>query len=178
MTPLFRVGLGYDVHRFAEGRKCILGGVEIPSPIGPDGHSDADVLLHAITDAILGAIGEGDIGTHFPPSDPKWKDCPSDTFVRHAAALARKGDWEISNIDATLLAEVPRVKPHVPAIRKSIAGMCGIDSSCIGVKATTHEGLGAFGRKEGLAAVAVALVVKAAKPARKKAPASRKRKKR
>ena len=160
MIP-YRIGTGYDVHRLKAGRKCVLGGVEIASDVGPDGHSDADVLLHAITDALLGALGEGDIGTFFPPSDPRWKDAPSEKFVRHAAALARKHGYAVGNVDATLIAERPRIKNHVPAMRRSIAGMLGVDASQVGVKATTHEQLGAFGRGEGLAAHAVALLVRA-----------------
>ncbi len=162
MIP-YRIGTGYDVHRLKAGRKCVLGGVEIASDVGPDGHSDADVLLHAITDALLGALGEGDIGTFFPPSDPRWKDAPSEKFVRHAAALARKHGYAVGNVDATLIAERPRIKAHVPAMRERIAAMLGVDASQVGVKATTHEQLGAFGRGEGLAAHAVALLVKAPK---------------
>ena len=158
MSAPFRVGSGYDVHRLKAGRKCILGGVEIPSDIGPDGHSDADVLLHAITDAVLGAIGEGDIGAHFPPSDPQWKGAPSETFMRHAAALARKAGYEIGNIDATVIAEAPKLRKHIDDIRASIAAMCGIAAGEVSVKATTHEEIGTLGRREGIAAFATVLL--------------------
>lgn len=160
MSAPFRVGSGYDVHRLKEGRKCILGGVEIPSEIGPDGHSDADVLLHAITDAVLGAIGEGDIGAHFPPSDPQWKGAPSETFMRHAAKLARDSGYEIGNIDATVIAEAPKLRPHIEKIRESIAAMCGVAAGEVSVKATTHEEIGTLGRKEGIAAFASVLLYK------------------
>lgn len=160
MSAPFRVGSGYDVHRLKAGRKCILGGVEIPSEIGPDGHSDADVLLHAITDAVLGAIGEGDIGAHFPPSDPKWKGAPSDTFLRHAMQLARTAGYELGNIDATVIAEAPKLRAHIEKIRESIAAMCGVASGEVSVKATTHEEIGTLGRGEGIASLATVLLYK------------------
>ena len=152
------VGLGYDVHRIAPGRPLVLGGVRFESEWGLEGHSDADVLLHAIGDALLGAAGLGDLGEHFPPSDARWKDASSvDLLARIAALLSERG-VRVVNVDAMLVAEAPKVAPHRAAMCAHIAGALGVDASCVSVKATTHETLGAIGRREGLAAMAVALV--------------------
>lgn len=159
-TPLsaspFRTGIGYDIHRFAPGRRLVLGGVEIPHDLGLDGHSDADVLLHAIADAILGAAALGDIGQHFPPGDARFRDADSQDLLRESVRLARDAGWIPSNIDATLLAEVPRIGPHVPLMRERIAACLDLSPDAVGVKATTNETLGAIGRREGIAALAVA----------------------
>ena len=152
------VGTGYDVHRFAEGRKLILGGVEIAHTHGLDGHSDADVLCHAIADAILGAIGERDIGHHFPNNDPTIRGISSLEIVRKAASLVTAAGGKLNNIDSCLIAEAPKIGPHLDAIRGNIAGALGIPVECVGVKATTNELLGAIGRGEGMAAMAVASV--------------------
>jgi 2-C-methyl-D-erythritol 2,4-cyclodiphosphate synthase len=153
-----RVGIGYDIHRFADGRPLILGGVELPHEVGLAGHSDADVLLHAIIDALLGAAGLGDIGQHFPPDDPQWKDASGVDLLSHALALVRAAGFEVGNVDATVIAERPRLAPHIPAMRERIAATLGVEAARVSVKATTHEGLGAFGRGEGIAAMAVAAV--------------------
>jgi 2-C-methyl-D-erythritol 4-phosphate cytidylyltransferase/2-C-methyl-D-erythritol 2,4-cyclodiphosphate synthase len=154
--PPFRTGIGYDIHRFAPGRRLVLGGVEIAHDAGLDGHSDADVLLHAIADAILGAAALGDIGQHFPPTDERFRDADSQDLLRESARLARQAGWVPANIDATLLAEAPRIGPHVPQMRERIAACLGLAPGAVGVKATTNETLGAIGRREGIAALAVA----------------------
>ena len=154
--PPFRTGIGYDIHRFAPGRRLVLGGVEIPHELGLDGHSDADVLLHAIADAILGAAALGDIGQHFPPGDARFRDADSQDLLRQSVRLARAAGWAPANIDATLLAEAPRIGPHVPLMRELIAACLGLRPDAVGVKATTNETLGAIGRREGIAALAVA----------------------
>ena len=154
--PPFRTGIGYDIHRFAPGRHLVLGGVEIPHELGLDGHSDADVLLHAIADAILGAAALGDIGQHFPPGDAQFRDADSQDLLRESVRLARDAGWAPANIDATLLAEAPRIGPHVPLMRERIAACLGLAPDAVGVKATTNETLGAIGRREGIAALAVA----------------------
>jgi 2-C-methyl-D-erythritol 2,4-cyclodiphosphate synthase len=153
-----RVGIGYDIHRFENGRRLLLGGVEIAGETGLAGHSDADGLLHAIIDALLGAAGLGDIGTHFPPSDPKWKDAKSLDLLTRSLALIGEVGFTIVNVDATLIAERPRLAEHIPAIRECIASAIGIGVDGVNVKATTHEGLGALGRGEGIAAMAVVLL--------------------
>ena len=153
-----RVGTGYDVHTFGPGSSVWLCGVEIPHSHGLVGHSDADCGLHALTDALLGAIGEGDIGDHFPPSDPQWKGASSDRFLAHAAGLVAARGGEIIHVDVTLICERPKVKPHRPAMRQQIADILGLPLSSVSVKATTTEGLGFTGRQEGLAAQAVATV--------------------
>lgn len=153
-----RVGLGYDVHRTAPGLALVLGGVRFESDWGLAGHSDADVILHAIGDALLGGAGLGDLGEHFPPEDPRWKDASSlDLLARIAALLQRRG-VRIANVDAVLIAEAPRIAPHRDAMRERIGHALGVDAAHVSVKATTHETLGAIGRREGLAALAVALV--------------------
>ncbi|QPD00038.1 bifunctional 2-C-methyl-D-erythritol 4-phosphate cytidylyltransferase/2-C-methyl-D-erythritol 2,4-cyclodiphosphate synthase [Qipengyuania soli] len=159
-TPDIRTGMGFDVHRLVAGEELWLGGIRIEHDKGLAGHSDADVALHALTDAILGAIGDGDIGTHFPPSDPQWKGASSDRFLAHAAELARKSDFRISNVDLTIICEEPKIGPHRPAIRDRIAALLGIDSDRVSVKATTTERLGFAGRGEGIATQAIATVVR------------------
>jgi 2-C-methyl-D-erythritol 2,4-cyclodiphosphate synthase len=156
-TPTFRIGLGYDVHRLAEHRKLVLGGVEIPSDRGLDGHSDADVLLHAIMDALLGAAALGDIGKHFPPSDPQYKDISSALLLRHVSRLVKERGYSIVNIDATVILERPKIAPYIDRMCAAIAEAAGIDPGQVSVKATTNEGLDAFGAGLGAAAHAVAL---------------------
>lgn len=156
---IFRVGQGYDVHRLVEGRKLILGGVEIPHATGLLGHSDADALLHAITDALLGAVALGDIGRHFPDTDPRWKGADSRALLRHVVALAAGCGFAIGNVDVTVIAQAPRIAPHVAAMRANIAADLGCDEAAVSVKATTTERLGFAGRGEGIAAQAVALLV-------------------
>jgi 2-C-methyl-D-erythritol 2,4-cyclodiphosphate synthase len=149
-------GLGYDIHRFAAGRPLVLGGVEIPHERGLEGHSDADVLSHAIADAILGALGERDIGHHFPDTDPSIRGISSLKILEKAADLARRSAARINNIDATLIAEAPKIAPHIFPMRERLAAALGLPAARVAVKATTHEGLGALGRGEGIAALAVA----------------------
>lgn len=153
-----RIGHGYDVHKLVEGRKLIVGGVEIPYEFGLLGHSDADVLLHAISDAILGAAALGDIGGMFPDTDEKWKG--ADSLVLLEAVVKRVNDegYVIENIDSTLIAQQPKMKPHILSMRENIANVCGIDVSQVSVKATTEEQLGFTGRKEGISAHAVVLL--------------------
>lgn len=153
-----RVGIGYDVHQLKAGRPLILGGVVIEHDTGLDGHSDADVLMHAICDAVLGAIGEGDIGSFFPPSDPQWKNAPSRIFLEEAARQITKRNGQLINVDAMLIAEAPRIAPHIPAMKKNIAAALGIATDAVGIKATTNEAMGFVGRGEGMAAHAVASV--------------------
>lgn len=155
-APAVRVGFGYDVHRLAEGEELWLGGVLIPHEKGLVGHSDADVALHALVDAILGALGQGDIGTHFPPSDPRWRGAASSRFVEHAAGLARAAGYAVAHTDLTIICEAPRIGLHREAMRARIAGLLGTATHAISVKATTTEGLGFAGRGEGIAAQAVA----------------------
>lgn len=150
-----RTGLGYDVHRFAADRPLMLGGVEIPSDLGLEGHSDADILLHAITDALLGTAGLGDIGTHFPPSEDAWRNASSMMFLQTANNLLRSAGGQIVHIDATIIAEVPKIMPHAQSIRQSIAQGLGLDLQSVSVKATTSEGMGFIGRQEGMAALAI-----------------------
>ncbi len=154
-----RLGNGYDVHRFCEGDHVWLCGVKVPHGRGLDGHSDADVGMHAITDAIYGALAEGDIGRHFPPSDPQWKGAASHIFLRHAAGVAQARGFKISNIDCTLVCERPKIGPHAIAMQAALADILGIDASRISVKATTSERLGFTGREEGIAAIATATLV-------------------
>lgn len=151
-------GIGYDVHRLVEGRPLILGGVEIPHSHGLDGHSDADVLCHAIADAILGAIGERDIGHHFPNTDPMIRGISSLEIVRKAADLVAAQGGRVLNIDASLVAEAPKIAPHLDAMKANIATALGITARRVGVKATTNEHLGFIGRREGIAALAVASI--------------------
>ncbi len=154
-----RVGIGYDAHRFAPGRRMVLGGVEIAHDQGLEGHSDADVLLHAIADAILGAAALGDIGTHFPPGEPEWRNADSGDLLRRTALLLREHGWLVVNIDATVIAEAPKVNPHADAMRRVIGACVGVADGAISVKATTNEGMGFVGREEGIAAIATAMIV-------------------
>lgn len=153
-----RSGIGYDVHRFAEGRRMVLGGVDIPYDKGLLGHSDADVLLHAIADAMLGAAALGDIGVHFPPTDEQWKDLDSLEIVRHSVTLLADHGWQLVNIDASVIAEVPKVNPHVPAMKDRISEATGLPLNAISIKATTNERMGWIGREEGIAALATAMI--------------------
>jgi 2-C-methyl-D-erythritol 2,4-cyclodiphosphate synthase len=153
-----RVGQGFDVHQLVEGRKLILGGVEIPHEKGLLGHSDADVLLHTISDAILGAIGEGDIGKHFPDTDPVFKDADSLNLLREVWAMAQRKGYSLGNIDATVMAQKPKLAPYIPQMVKRIAEEIGVEQDRINVKATTTEKLGFIGREEGIASQAAVLI--------------------
>ena len=154
-----RIGHGYDVHRLVEGRKLIMGGVDIQWEKGLLGHSDADVLLHAISDAILGALGEGDIGKHFPDTDPAYKGADSLKLLEHVGKLAAEKGWQLGNLDATIIAQQPKMAPHIPAMRENIARVLHAQVEQVNVKATTEEGLGFSGSGEGIAAHAVALML-------------------
>jgi 2-C-methyl-D-erythritol 2,4-cyclodiphosphate synthase len=156
--PPFRIGHGFDVHQLVVGRKCIIGGVEIPFEKGLLGHSDADVLLHAICDALLGAAALGDIGKHFPDSDLRFKGIDSRALLRHVAALLHAQGFRIGNIDATVIAEAPRMSPHIQAMVANIAADTSLENGAVNVKATTTEKLGFAGRGEGIAAEAVCLI--------------------
>jgi 2-C-methyl-D-erythritol 4-phosphate cytidylyltransferase/2-C-methyl-D-erythritol 2,4-cyclodiphosphate synthase len=156
---MVRIGTGYDVHRLAPGEELWLCGVRIEHDRGLAGHSDADVGLHAVVDAILGACAQGDIGEHFPPSDPRWKGAPSDKFIAHAAALADKAGYRVGNVDVTLICEAPKIAPHREAMRRKLAALLSVDLEQVSVKATTTERLGFTGRGEGIAAQAVATLV-------------------
>lgn len=153
-----RIGQGFDVHQLVEGRKLIMGGVEIPYHLGLLGHSDADVLLHAICDALLGAAALGDIGKHFPDSDPRYKGIDSRELLRETMRLLRDKGYQLVNLDATIIAQAPRMAPHIPAMVGHIAEDLGVESGCVNVKATTTEKLGYTGRGEGIAAQAVCLI--------------------
>ena len=155
-----RLGHGYDVHALTTGNNVILCGVNVPHIAALKGHSDADVALHAITDAIYGALAEGDIGRHFPPSDMQWKGAVSDIFLKHAVALSSDKGFVISNIDCTIICEEPKITPHAEKMVASIAQMTGLDKGRISVKATTSEQLGFTGRKEGIASMATACLIK------------------
>ncbi|HMA33762.1 MAG TPA: 2-C-methyl-D-erythritol 2,4-cyclodiphosphate synthase [Chloroflexia bacterium] len=157
-----RIGFGYDVHRLVAGRELRLGGIVVPFELGLAGHSDADVLLHAITDALLGAAALGDIGTHFPPSDDRWKGADSRDLLAGAASLLVRAGWQVVNLDSTIVAERPRLGPHIPAMRAAIARVLGLDLGQVSVKAKTTEGLGFTGTGEGMAAYATALIEPAA----------------
>jgi 2-C-methyl-D-erythritol 2,4-cyclodiphosphate synthase len=159
----FRIGQGFDVHALIEGRPLVIGGVTIPYPLGLLGHSDADVLLHAITDALLGAAGLGDIGRHFPDTDPAFAGADSRMLLRETAGRVREAGYEVGNVDATIIAQAPKMAPHIPAMVKRIAADLGVDESCINVKAKTTERLGFTGRGEGIAAEAVALLSRTGK---------------
>lgn len=154
-----RIGHGYDVHRLVEGRELIMGGVSIPWDLGLLGHSDADVLLHAIADAILGAIGEGDIGRHFPDTDAAYKGADSLKLLSHVMKLADSRGYRLGNLDATIIAQQPKMAPHIPAMRNNIASVLNATVGQVNVKATTEEGLGFSGRGEGISAHAVVLMV-------------------
>ena len=158
---MMRIGTGYDVHRLTEGRKLILGGVEIQHEKGLLGHSDADVLVHAIMDSLLGAAALGDIGTHFPDTDEKYKGADSLDLLKHVCTLIAEKGYTVSNIDATVIAQAPKLKPFIPQMKQNIADVMNLDPDCINIKATTEEKLGFTGRKEGIAAHCVALIIKA-----------------
>ena len=155
-----RIGHGYDVHRLTEGRRLILGGVEIPHETGLLGHSDADVLTHAVMDAVLGALALGDIGKHFPDTDPAYKGADSIRLATHVATLMKTQGWSIGNIDATVIAQAPKLAPHIPMMRKNLASVFDIAEERINIKATTEEHLGFTGEKLGIAAHAVCLLIK------------------
>jgi 2-C-methyl-D-erythritol 2,4-cyclodiphosphate synthase len=157
-SPNFRIGFGYDVHRLKKGRKFILGGVEIPHPSGPDGHSDADVLIHAICDALLGAAALRDIGFHFPNTDPQYKNIDSSRLLQHVCGLLQEKKFTIGNIDCTILLESPKVNPHIAAMKEKLARVMNVSEDQLAIKATTSEGLGFIGRSKGIAAHAVALI--------------------
>jgi len=155
-----RIGIGFDAHRFAEGRRLVIGGVQIPYPKGLEGHSDADVLLHAVCDAMLGALALGDIGQHFPDTDPAFKGIPSTELLRQVKAIVSERGYEAGNVDATIIAQAPRMAPHIEKMREIVAGILGCRADDVGVKATTTEGMGFCGRGEGIAAVAIACLHK------------------
>ena len=153
-----RIGIGYDIHRFGPGRTLVLGGVTLPGETGLAGHSDADVVLHAVIDALLGAAALGDIGTHFPADDPEWKDADSSLLVQRTLALLRDAGFAVENVDVTVIAEKPRLAPHISALRARMAELIGVSEAAVSVKATTNEGIGDIGRGEAIAAIAVALL--------------------
>ncbi|MDP4592300.1 MAG: 2-C-methyl-D-erythritol 2,4-cyclodiphosphate synthase [Opitutales bacterium] len=159
--PAFRVGLGYDIHPLVAGRPCILGGVNIPSPVGPEGHSDADVLLHAVADAILGAAGLRDIGHYFPNTDASLKGLDSAVIVKKAVAEAKgQGGWVVGNVDIVIIGERPKVMAHVDAMKAKVAEIIGISASQVGIKATTNEGMDSIGQGKALAVQAICLISK------------------
>jgi 2-C-methyl-D-erythritol 2,4-cyclodiphosphate synthase len=153
-----RVGIGYDVHSMQAGRRCVLGGVEIPHETGPLGHSDGDVLLHALVDAILGAAALGDIGTHFPDTDPAYKNADSSIFVEKALGLARDKGYRVASVDSVIIADAPRIGPHRETICQNIASMLSLDVDCVSVKAKTFEGTAAAGTGEAIAAQVIAVL--------------------
>lgn len=159
-SQLPRVGIGLDVHALAEGRRLVLGGVEIPHDRGLAGHSDGDALVHAIVDALLGAAARGDIGQWFPSSDARWAGADSLEMLRIVVEALRREGWQIGNVDATVIAQAPRIAPHVPAMREKLAATLGLPMDAVSIKATTTDHLGALGRAEGIAAQAVALLVR------------------
>jgi len=159
-NPRFRTGLGYDVHRLVPGRELWLCGLLIPHTHGLLGHSDADVAIHALCDALLGAAALRDIGYHFPDTDPAYKGADSKRLLAEVVALLSRSGFDIGNVDITIMAEAPKINPHIPAMQSLLAGILDIDSSCVSIKATTTEGLGFTGRREGIAALATALIYK------------------
>ena len=159
-----RIGSGFDVHAYGPGDSIVLGGVRIPHSRGVVAHSDGDVVLHALCDALLGAAGLGDIGMHFPDTDPRWKGADSRALLRHVMSLVRARGYAVANLDATVIAQAPKLAPFVAAMRDNIAADVGCDASCVSIKATTTERLGFAGREEGIAAEAVVLVMAAANP--------------
>jgi 2-C-methyl-D-erythritol 2,4-cyclodiphosphate synthase len=154
-----RIGHGYDAHRFSDGSRLVIGGVEIPFDKGLAAHSDGDVLIHAVCDALIGAIGYGDIGKHFPDTDPRYRGIDSRVLLREVIGLLREAGWRVNNVDATLVAERPKFKPHIEAMRENLAGDMNVALAQVNVKATTTEGMGFTGRAEGIAAHAVATIV-------------------
>lgn len=159
-SPALRIGHGYDVHRFAEGRELWLGGVRISHPLGLDGHSDADVILHAICDALLGALALGDIGQHFPNTDPRYRGIDSKELLQQCRLLVEREGYGVVNVDVSVMAEAPKLAPHLTGMRQAIAGPLNVDAGAVSVKATTNEGLGFAGRGEGIAAWAVVLLMR------------------
>ncbi len=155
---MLRIGHGYDVHAFADNRKCIIGGVDIPYEKGLLGHSDADVLLHAISDSLLGAAALGDIGKHFPDTDPNFKGADSSVLLKTVVNLLHDKGFKINNIDATIIAQAPKMAPHIEKMRSNVAGILGVTTDCVNIKATTEEKMGFTGRKEGISAHCVCLV--------------------
>lgn len=156
--PPFRIGSGFDVHRLVEGRRCIICGVDIPHPTGLLGHSDADVALHALADALLGAAALGDIGHLFPDTDPRWKGADSRILLRKVVEAIASAGYAVGNVDITIMAQAPKLLPHIPAMIECVASDLGLETDCVSVKATTTERLGFTGREEGIAAQAVALI--------------------
>lgn len=157
---MIRTGIGFDIHRFATGRRLVLGGIEIPSPEGLEGHSDADVLCHALADALLGSIADGDIGQHFPNTDSKWKDADSVELLRQVVLRVKAKGFRVVNVDAVITAERPKVMPYASRMRERLAPVLGVTLNDVSVKATTMEGMGAIGRAEGIAVMAIATVEK------------------
>lgn len=157
---MFRIGHGYDVHAFADNRKCIIGGVDIPCEKGLLGHSDADVLLHAISDSLLGAAALGDIGRHFPDTDSAYKGADSLVILGRVVSLIGEKGYKVNNIDATIIAQTPKMAPHIEKMRENVAGVLGVSVDCVNIKATTEEKLGFTGRKEGISAHCVCLIEK------------------
>lgn len=160
MNAEYRTGIGYDLHRLVPGRKLILGGIEIPFEMGPDGHSDGDVILHALTDALLGAAAMGDIGEHFPASDGRWKDAESAQFLRHARALIEGAGYRTVNVDVVVVLERPKLLPHREAIRRNLCAVLGLPADAVSVKAKTSEGVGPVGMGEAVEAHATALLTR------------------
>ena len=160
--PHFRIGNGYDIHRLVEGRNLIIGGIKLQHPkgLGLDGHSDADVLTHSIMDALLGALSLGDIGKYFPPTENKWKNADSLFLLSEVIKLIRKEGWEVNNVDSVIVAERPKIKPHVESMKKNISEILQVGENLIGIKATTNEKLGAEGREEGISCHSVVLLKK------------------
>tara|TARA_B100000242_G_C42945100_1_gene438279 strand:+ start:197 stop:697 length:501 start_codon:yes stop_codon:yes gene_type:complete len=160
--PHFRIGNGYDIHRLVEGRNLIIGGIKLQHPkgLGLDGHSDADVLTHSIMDALLGALSLGDIGKYFPPTDNKWKNADSLFLLSEVIELISKEGWEVNNVDSVIVAERPKIKPHVESMKKNISEILQVGENLIGIKATTNEKLGAEGREEGISCHSVVLLKK------------------
>lgn len=161
---MMRIGFGYDVHKLVAHRPLIMGGIDIPNPKGLLGHSDADVLLHAIIDALLGAAALGDIGTHFPASDNKYKNISSIDLLARTSELLKKNNYEIGNIDSTIVCESPRLSPHIPAMTEKVASTLGLNACAVSIKAKTEEGLGFTGNGDGIAAYAIACIIKKDKP--------------
>lgn len=155
---MLRIGHGYDVHVMSPGRKCIIGGVTIPYEYGPDGHSDADVLVHAVCDSLLGALALGDIGLYFPDTDERYKDADSLVLLGEVIRMIRERGFHVGNIDCTVICQRPKLRGYIDDMRKNIAGVCGVDTGMIGIKATTEEGLGFTGSGEGIAAHAVCII--------------------
>lgn len=160
MGEAYRVGIGYDIHRLAVDRKLLLAGVRVPFTKGLLGHSDSDVLAHAVCDALLGAAALGDIGTHFPDTDPRWRGASSLDFLRHAIKLITAKGYRVCNVDATVIAEQPKLKPYIPAMRQQLATVLNVAADCISVKAKTNEGLDAIGRGDAMAAHAIVMLAR------------------